>query len=212
VAKARELIGRGRFQKAVQEAVRARAVDPASATAAQVIAEARNLEEKARAGEERRKLAQQRSRAAEASLKTARRALRARDFARATWAAENALEADPGNAEGQQLLEQARAGQAETNAARKAKEDETVDLSPGSGQTTGLRRAGAPLRHVLDSVGGWASTMLKRVQSPRGQTTTEWLMIAGILTAVSVFMLGIMPGALNQFVRSLAAGIRTVAP
>lgn len=57
-----------------------------------------------------------------------------------------------------------------------------------------------------------AGALLTRLRSPRGQTTTEWLMIAGVLTAVSVFMLGIVPGALSQFVRSLAAGIRTVAP
>jgi hypothetical protein len=74
-----------------------------------------------------------------------------------------------------------------------------------------LRRDDAP-RTVMASVGGWASTMLRRLGSSRGQTTTEWLMIAGVLSAVSAFILGIVPGALSVFVRSLAAGIRTVAP
>ncbi|MBI3262555.1 MAG: hypothetical protein HYZ58_05325 [Acidobacteria bacterium] len=48
--------------------------------------------------------------------------------------------------------------------------------------------------------------------SARGQTTTEWLMIAGTLTAIVLFLNQIMPGALKDFVRGLAWGIRTVAP
>lgn len=45
-----------------------------------------------------------------------------------------------------------------------------------------------------------------------GQTTTEWLMIAGLLTGLVVFLLTIVPGALGLFVRGLASGVRTVAP
>lgn len=52
----------------------------------------------------------------------------------------------------------------------------------------------------------------RRLGSARGQTTTEWLMIAGILTAIVLFFNSIMPGALRAFVRGLAWGIRTVAP
>jgi hypothetical protein len=46
----------------------------------------------------------------------------------------------------------------------------------------------------------------------RGQTTTEWLMIAGFLTALVVFLLTVVPRALGIFVRGIALGVRTVAP
>ncbi|MCL4848240.1 MAG: hypothetical protein KJ066_16990 [Acidobacteria bacterium] len=51
-----------------------------------------------------------------------------------------------------------------------------------------------------------------RLSRSAGQTTTEWLMIAGTLTAVALFFGQVIPPALRAFVRSLAFSIRTVAP
>ena len=48
--------------------------------------------------------------------------------------------------------------------------------------------------------------------SVSGQTTTEWLMIAGVLTGIGVFLVGIVPNALKTFTRSMAMAVRTIAP
>lgn len=45
-----------------------------------------------------------------------------------------------------------------------------------------------------------------------GQTTTEWLMIAGLLTAVAVVLLGIIPPGLRFYAQSLITSVRTIAP
>jgi hypothetical protein len=45
-----------------------------------------------------------------------------------------------------------------------------------------------------------------------GQTTTEWLMIAGILTAVGIFLLGIVPSTIRYYALSLVYSVRTIAP
>ncbi len=51
-----------------------------------------------------------------------------------------------------------------------------------------------------------------RLRSAAGQTTVEWLMIAGTLTGVAVFFNSIVPDVLRTFVRSLAWSVRTLAP
>lgn len=45
-----------------------------------------------------------------------------------------------------------------------------------------------------------------------GQTTTEWLMIAGGLTAIGIFLQGILPRTIRQFCRALVWSIRVIAP
>lgn len=62
------------------------------------------------------------------------------------------------------------------------------------------------------SRGGRLAGLRGWLGSPRGQTTTEWLMIAGILTATAIFMLGIFPAAIRAYMRSIALSIRTIAP
>jgi hypothetical protein len=52
----------------------------------------------------------------------------------------------------------------------------------------------------------------RRLGGQHGQTTTEWLMIAGVLTAVTIFMIGLFPGALKAMLMGIAYGIRTAAP
>ncbi len=51
-----------------------------------------------------------------------------------------------------------------------------------------------------------------RVGSSLGQTTTEWLMIAGTLTAIAIILGTSMAATLRVFVRSIATSVRTIAP
>lgn len=51
-----------------------------------------------------------------------------------------------------------------------------------------------------------------RVPSSLGQTTTEWLMIAGTLTAIAIILGTSMAATLRVFVRSIATSVRTIAP
>ena len=53
---------------------------------------------------------------------------------------------------------------------------------------------------------------LQRWREAAGQTTTEWLMIAGGLTAIGIFMNGILPRTIRQFCRALVWSIRVIAP
>jgi eukaryotic-like serine/threonine-protein kinase len=57
-----------------------------------------------------------------------------------------------------------------------------------------------------------AAALFHYFRNDRGQSTTEWLMIAGILTGIGVFLLGIVPRGLGIFMRSMAMSLRTIAP
>ena len=57
-----------------------------------------------------------------------------------------------------------------------------------------------------------AFARLRRWREAVGQTTTEWLMIAGGLTAIGIFLNGIMPRTIRQFCRALVWSIRVIAP
>ena len=45
-----------------------------------------------------------------------------------------------------------------------------------------------------------------------GQTTTEWLMVAGVLTMVALLFLNFFPATLRVFFRAAGIALRTVAP
>ena len=45
-----------------------------------------------------------------------------------------------------------------------------------------------------------------------GQTTTEWLMVAGVLTMVALLFLNLFPSTLRVFLRAAGIAVRTVAP
>jgi hypothetical protein len=45
-----------------------------------------------------------------------------------------------------------------------------------------------------------------------GQTTTEWLMVAGVLTGVAVFFLNSFPTTLRSVLRAIGVALRTTAP
>lgn len=53
---------------------------------------------------------------------------------------------------------------------------------------------------------------VRRWREAVGQTTTEWLMIAGGLTAIGIFLNGILPRTIRQFCRALVWSIRVIAP
>lgn len=53
---------------------------------------------------------------------------------------------------------------------------------------------------------------IARWRDAAGQTTTEWLMIAGGLTAIGIFLNGILPRTIRQFCRALVWSIRVIAP
>jgi hypothetical protein len=44
-----------------------------------------------------------------------------------------------------------------------------------------------------------------------GQTTTEWLMVAGALTAVGIFLLELLPGTIQKLSAALVYSLRTIA-
>ena len=68
--------------------------------------------------------------------------------------------------------------------------------------TSGKRDAGRT--GVYPTMARWRQTV--------GQTTTEWLMIAGGLTAIGIFLQGILPRTIRQFCRALVWSIRVIAP
>ena len=57
-----------------------------------------------------------------------------------------------------------------------------------------------------------AALRIARWREAVGQTTTEWLMIAGGLTAIGIFLNGILPRTIRQFCRALVWSIRVIAP
>jgi len=45
-----------------------------------------------------------------------------------------------------------------------------------------------------------------------GQTTTEWLMVAGVLTAVGILFLNLFPATIQSVLRAVGIALRTTAP
>jgi hypothetical protein len=45
-----------------------------------------------------------------------------------------------------------------------------------------------------------------------GQTTTEWLMVAGVLTVVGMLFLNSYPSTLRSLLRAVGIALRTTAP
>lgn len=54
--------------------------------------------------------------------------------------------------------------------------------------------------------------MRRRRPSQAGQTTTEWLMVAGVLTMVGILFLRLFPNTLKSVLRALGIAVRTTAP
>jgi hypothetical protein len=53
---------------------------------------------------------------------------------------------------------------------------------------------------------------MDRWRGQAGQTTTEWLMVAGVLTMVAILFLNLFPSTIRSILRALGIALRTVAP
>src|SRR5688572_17756391 len=85
----------------------------------------------------------------------------------------------------------------------------------GMSLTSGNRHACRTERCAAVSPAGARPPRVSRFARWRGadaQTTTEWLMIAGGLTAIGIFLNGILPRTIRQFCRALVWSIRVIAP
>ena len=51
-----------------------------------------------------------------------------------------------------------------------------------------------------------------RALGQEGQTTTEWLMVAGVLTMVALLFLRLYPSTLRSVLRAIGIAVRTAAP
>jgi hypothetical protein len=153
---AKQMLGRGRFQKARELAAAAATLDPGNEAPAVLLAEIHVAEAAAAAAVERERLARQRARAAAPALEQARAAEARKDFVRAGWMAENALALDLESVEARQILERVRAALA----AEPALADETVgmggqpidaaaaeDTVTIGARPTGWRRVAAAIRN-----------------------------------------------------------------
>jgi hypothetical protein len=88
----------------------------------------------------------------------------------------------------------------------------------GADSGPGIMRGGAlpAFRSVFGRI-GVSNVVWPIVQSPRrlcadaGQTTTEWLMIAGALTAVGIVLLRWFPSTIHKFSEALVYSLRTIA-
>jgi hypothetical protein len=78
------------------------------------------------------------------------------------------------------------------------------DVDTDMSRTSGKRHAGRTAVCLAARARRWREAV--------GQTTTEWLMIAGGLTAIGIFLNGIMPRTIRQFCRALVWSIRVIAP
>jgi tetratricopeptide (TPR) repeat protein len=154
---ARDLLGRGKYQKARGSVQKAAQLNPASEEVPVLLAQINADEARAKADRERARLGHQRARAAAPVVAKARAAEAENDFARALWMAENALALDPDCAEARQILERTRA-QLE---AQPALADETVDeeksLKADPEETVSLGGQASALRR-------WASIIRKWIQ------------------------------------------------
>ena len=52
----------------------------------------------------------------------------------------------------------------------------------------------------------------RHIAGELGQTTTEYLMIAGLLAAIAAFLLGVLPAGMRYYSQSLITSVRTLAP
>lgn len=54
--------------------------------------------------------------------------------------------------------------------------------------------------------------MDSRHRGQQGQTTTEWLMVAGVLTSVAILFLNSYPATIRSVLRAVGIALRTTAP
>jgi serine/threonine-protein kinase len=160
VAQARRFAEQKKFARALQSVDAALAADVTNAGAADLRAEIARAQAAFEATEEAEAARQRRLKAAAPALREARRALAARDYARARWAAENALAQAPDAAEIFALLQEIAAvgppaAVDETSSLDVAKSDDTASLAPSSSSSLQVVASGLRMK---------ASGILRRFQ------------------------------------------------
>lgn len=155
IVEAKQLLGRGKFQKARELALAAASLNPSSSEPAAMLSAIMVGEAAAAAAAEKERIARQRAKAAEPALEQARAAEAQQDWVRAGWMAENALALDLESAEARQILERVRARIAE----QPSQDEDTVGLAGEAGdansedtvtihsQPTGWRRVTAAIKN-----------------------------------------------------------------
>lgn len=89
-------------------------------------------------------------------------------------------------------------------------------IEPATDQDAGVDRT--LVRHTVvapapaSSLRARARAFWGRMGSSRGQSTTEWLMLAGMLTTIAIWYVNNVPTALGIFMKAMATSLRTVAP
>jgi serine/threonine protein kinase len=129
VAKGTDHLASGRFDKALREGQAALALDPTCADALELVNESERLESQAEIARREQTEARAREKELAASLKSVQRAIRAGDWQKAVWLAENVVSTAPDNPEAQEALATSRDGLA-ASLRERLSTDETVRFSP----------------------------------------------------------------------------------
>jgi tetratricopeptide (TPR) repeat protein len=177
IIEARQLLGRGKFQKARELASAAAMLNPGSAEPAAMLAAIIVGEAAAAAAAERDRIARQRAKAAAPALEQARAAEAQSDWVRAGYMAENALALDLESTEARGILERVRSKLTE----QPSLADDTVgvgDSQAGGNSEDTVTIAGQPTgwRRVTAVIKNWsrpgASSQAKPV-APGAQRTKQ---------------------------------------
>jgi serine/threonine-protein kinase len=213
--RARDLLDRGDVPRARKEIAAARALD-ADTGAAELAAEADALAAAAVSVRQRNRVGRRLARAATVPCRAGRMALTRGEPARAVAAAQTALALDPGSAEALDLLDRAlravRGPGADPEATIDARMLIVGHTSDPNAEDTFVIMAPRLMDRVRAQFAVWAQTARGRWRAASGQTTTEWLMIAGVFTMFGVFMVRYVPAMIRTFAQGLSAGIWSVAP
>ncbi|MBI2834473.1 MAG: hypothetical protein HYX76_08605 [Acidobacteria bacterium] len=211
--RARDLVERRQLDEVVQIARRLVALDAEDEQATALALEVARLQWDAAVEAERRAVTAERVRVVRSALETAKATLVGRNWTSAADAAETVLGIEPQNPFALDVLRRAAAGRF-GRPMPPAADDEPRELD----QQIAVAGPMAPSWPRLKArVTEWAGVVRRRFQSQDGQTFTEWVMIAGLLTAICIMLLDTsqptsIPGALIAVGRSISTYVRTMAP
>jgi hypothetical protein len=215
LAGGRRSLSEGRWGDAADRAASAAIVDDLQAEAEVLLVEALTREAENRIAFRRMQRDRARAQAFENDLADAQSALRSADWARAEEAVEALLALDPCHQEAKALLRRA--------IRREPLPDlENAVVNQGAGETADDDASESTVRIARPHKRGWMSavstaraalaSLVSRIVARKGQTTTEWTMIASVLTSVAVLFLSVAFPALRALVRWIGIAVRTVAP
>jgi serine/threonine protein kinase len=171
LSEARQLLRDAKLEKAERAIKRALDLDPANAEAASLLGDVRRREAEVAIAAERQAAERDQERQVEKILKTARRKMRARDYAAAAYAAEDALFISPEHAPSRALLAEARSALGLSRASHD--KDGTVRrLASGRAgaaadpdDTVQVRGRVFGPKVLAAALGDWAAALRRRLQS-----------------------------------------------